>query len=164
VVYSEGCFCKVGRDEAQEDRLELYYKHAHKEALIADAQARLAESAKQLQALQNVELELNKKKVALEGDAAVVTRKLDEIAYQKRAVAKVQEQVENLERKRTAFEAELKRMQEMLATIEGKKTQPVNPREFKEVEELFNERLRTYNQRSEEEYAVERQLGELARE
>jgi chromosome segregation ATPase len=28
VVYSEGYFCKVGRDEASEDRIELYYKHA----------------------------------------------------------------------------------------------------------------------------------------
>lgn len=164
LVYSEGCFCKVGRDEAQEDRLELYYSHAHKENLIANAQARLAESGKQLQALQNVELELNKKKVALEGDAAAVARKLDEIAYQKRAVAKVQEQVENLERKRSALEAELKRTQEMLEAVEGKKLKPVNAREYKELEDLFNERLRAYNQRSEEEYAVERQLGVLAHE
>jgi hypothetical protein len=34
--------------------------------------------------------------VALEGDSANVARKLDEIAYQKRAVGKVQEQIENL--------------------------------------------------------------------
>lgn len=26
VVYSEGYFCKVGRDEAVDDRIELYYK------------------------------------------------------------------------------------------------------------------------------------------
>jgi hypothetical protein len=39
----------------------------------------------------------------------------------------------------------------MLAAIESKKgLAPVNPREYKELEELYNERLRVYNQRSEE--------------
>ncbi len=56
VVYSEGYFCKVGRDETQEDRLELYFRHADKERLIVEAQTRLNESGKQLQVLQNVEL------------------------------------------------------------------------------------------------------------
>ena len=79
--------------------------------MIAKAQVKLADSGKQLQALQNVELQLNKKKVALESDSANLERKLDEIAYQKRAVAKVQEQIQNLQRKKGAFEAELKRSQ-----------------------------------------------------
>ncbi len=53
----------------------------------------------------------------------------------------------------------------MLAAIENKKgLAPVNPREYKELEELYNDRLRVYNQRSEEEYAVERKLETLARE
>lgn len=77
VVYSEGYFCKVGRDEAQEDRLELYFRLADKEKLISDAQAKLTESGKQLQVLQNVELELSKRRVALEADSATITRKLD---------------------------------------------------------------------------------------
>ena len=53
----------------------------------------------------------------------------------------------------------------MLAAIENKKgVTPVNPREYKELEELYNQRLRVYNQRSEEEYNIERKLETVARE
>jgi predicted RNase H-like nuclease (RuvC/YqgF family) len=53
----------------------------------------------------------------------------------------------------------------MLAAIENKRgVAPVNPREYKELEEVYNDRLRVYNQRSEEEYAVERRLEAIARE
>jgi hypothetical protein len=43
-----------------------------------------------------MELGLNKKKVGLENDTLAVNKKLDEITYQKRAVGKVNEQMENL--------------------------------------------------------------------
>jgi predicted nucleic acid-binding Zn-ribbon protein len=93
----------------------------------------LVESSKELLALQNIELDLTKKRVTLENESNTLTRKLDEINYQKRVLAKVQEQIENLERKRKGFELELKRTQEMQTAIESNKVQQVNIKEYKDL-------------------------------
>lgn len=105
IVYSEGYFCKVGKDESVDDRIEVYYKFIEKDSEIARAKDRLDSSSKELLALQNIELDLTKKKVGLENDLAAVDKKLEEINYQKKALDKVQEQVDNLERKRKGFES-----------------------------------------------------------
>jgi hypothetical protein len=40
-------------------------------------------------------------------------------------------------------------MQELYVAIETKKVQAVNPKEYKELEERYNEKVRVFNQRSE---------------
>lgn len=59
-----------------DDRIELYYKYIEKEGEIARAQNKLASSSKEFLALQNIELDLTKKKVGLDNDLVAVDKKL----------------------------------------------------------------------------------------
>lgn len=75
-MYSEGYFCKVGKDESVDDRIEVYYKYIEKDSEIARAKDKLESSTKELLALQNIELDLTKKKVGLENESTAVDKKL----------------------------------------------------------------------------------------
>ena len=76
IVYSEGYFCKVGKDESVDGRIEVYYKYIEKDSEIARAKDKLESSTKELLALQNIQLDLTKKKVGLENESTAVDKKL----------------------------------------------------------------------------------------
>lgn len=57
-------------------RIEVYYKYIEKDSEITRAKDKLESSTKELLALQNIELDLTKKKVGLENESTAVDKKL----------------------------------------------------------------------------------------